>query len=151
MTNDQPKAAMSAEQYIKTNGYRFEVGERMIMLKLLKDFAAQTCADKQAEIDKWQADAAKQFRQLQLSKEETKRYKEAYHELVDKYEELKASADKMLDAFKLNQDYKIMKNDIIAFRNKHIISAGLHSFEYVTSQAEQTIQQYESIDKGNTK
>lgn len=166
MTNDQPKAPMShAEQYLIDNDfiktdkgvYLYEdVNKKVIrcdLQSILEDFAAQTCADKQkeletvnitlsrvikdkrelneeladkqAEIDKWQQD----YSDLQTSK----------IQLRNSYEELKIRADKMYVA--LLHCRNMIQGYPSAFPKQELTN---YSNEVVPA-----IKEYESLDKGN--
>lgn len=143
MTNDQPRAPMKD---IPIQKFNFEDNEEMFVLLSdhleLSRHLQKQLADNRAEIEELKQD-------LSDKKDAITLYKNTIDRRQLNYEELKARADKMYEALKLNQDYNNMKNDMAEFRKKHIISAGLHSSEYVQSQTDQAIGQYESIDKGN--
>lgn len=97
MTNDQPKAPMSAEKMLMgrlhvignsmqpyVRSWNEILKEKNFVIELMESYAAETCADKQAEIDQ----RKREYHYLEQDHKWT----------INAYRELKARADKMLEA-----------------------------------------------------
>lgn len=92
MTNDQPNAPMSAEEvFLKNCRYNiYPKNEKDEIIKAMQFYATKACADKQAEIDLLQRklDAFEMANNIII------------RDYREKYEELKARADKMYNEIK---------------------------------------------------